>query len=238
MEEVKITFGILTGLKNINTVLNSIKNQNIKHYEIIVAGPVTLQDEHVQVYYDAELEKKCWITRKKNIIIEHSTGDIIVLMKDYVLLDSEWYNGFCKYCSSNYEWDVLMNVICDKNSKRFLDWVWNNPNSKRRNGKLNKRRLIDYKITNHPKMYVPGGFMICKSNVLKSRPFDESLVGLSRGSDVSWSEKYLTSLKYSFNVWSKCTVIGCKSEKFYEKRKQCICKYCQNFRKNITANTL
>ena len=194
---IMITFGILTGKVNVDNIIESIEIQNIPNYEIIVVGPCNYTSQFIHVFYDKECESKLWITKKKNIVIDNAKGDIVVLMKDYILLDSNWYIGFKKFIDSDINWDILMNKLVNKKNQRLLDWVWLNPKKK-------GPRHIDYTLTNHKCMYVPGNFMIAKLHFLKKHKFDTSLIGLRKRSDVQWSEKHLANAIYKFNINSTC----------------------------------
>ena len=69
---MKFTFGIITtDPKAANSVIDSIKNQNIDtdSYEVIVVGGENKYDNVNHIEFD-EGNKGGWITKKKNIITE------------------------------------------------------------------------------------------------------------------------------------------------------------------------
>ena len=106
---MKFTFGIVTGAKVDDIVLNSIYDLNIPEFEIIIVGgkaPIGyLKLTHIP--FD-ESQQQNWITKKKNIITEHAKYDNIVFMHDYLVFNKEWYNGFKKFGN---DFDICMNVI-------------------------------------------------------------------------------------------------------------------------------
>ena len=63
------TFGIITTSSNKNRVLNiiqSIENENIPNYEIIIIGGDKIEGRNVKHIEFDETIKKMWITKKKN----------------------------------------------------------------------------------------------------------------------------------------------------------------------------
>ena len=77
---MNFTFGIVTNLDHeeyLLNLINSILNQNIKNFEIIIVGPVghfdlknkiAITDSFTMIDFD-ESEKDGWITKKKNLIV-------------------------------------------------------------------------------------------------------------------------------------------------------------------------
>ena len=221
----KITFGILAGKRNVDDIIESIIIQEIPDYEIIVVGNVETIYTNIQVIHQPELDEKLWITKKKNIVIQSAKGDIIIIIKDYVTFEVNWYNGFVKFCEEN-EWDICMNKLVNNKNERCLDWVWESDNKSTK--KYGKGRNIDYNIENHPKMYIPGSIVIAKCYVFKEYEFDENLVGVLRGSDIIWSRRALRKFNYKFNQHSSCILNGDYGYRFPKHRCRCNCKFCKN----------
>ena len=133
---MKFTFGIITGSRVLNQVIDSIINQNIPEYQIVVVGgskewyydTVTnyLVDKiPIEGVFFKEDFKPRWITKKKNLITQNAKYDNIVYMHDYIYLDDAWYNGYKKFGDN---WDISMNVINNLNGSRYRDWcLWNHP---------------------------------------------------------------------------------------------------------------
>ena len=106
---MNFTFGIITTNTVDQLVLNSIYNQNIPEFEIVIVGGHPIIDyKHITHIPFDETVKQNWITRKKNIITKNAKYDNIVFMHDYVQLNKNWYTEFLKFGN---EWDICMNKI-------------------------------------------------------------------------------------------------------------------------------
>ena len=76
---MSITFGLITDGNNEEMLYNSIKSildARIDNSEIIVVGNSDLDISGVRVIKFDESEKIGWITRKKNLIAQHSTKKV------------------------------------------------------------------------------------------------------------------------------------------------------------------
>lgn len=217
---LSITFGILTDNKQeqVDDIIKSIQTNEIPDFEIIIVGDVICK-EHV-VITDKLLEDKNYITEKKNIVIDKASKDIVVLIKDYIKFDSQWYQGLMRYhMETNGKYDIIMNEIRNTRGARYLDWIWDNPT-------LGDGRNIDYKIKNHPGMFVPGAMVIAKRNVLETHKFNTSMIGLNKATDIDWSKRALIDFTYTFNPYSKCIAFGKGSNRYPKFRRKCICNFC------------
>lgn len=220
---LSITFGILTDNKQeqVNRIIESIETNKIPDFEIIVVGDVKVSKEYI-VVTDTSLEDKNYITQKKNIVIDRATKEIIVLIKDYIQFDSKWYEGLLKYDrDTDGHYDIVMNEIRNTKGARYLDWIWDNPI-------LGNGRNIDYKIKNHPGMFVPGAMVIAKNYVLKKHKFNTSMIGLNKATDIDWSKRALKEFTYTFNPHSKCVAFGKGSNRYPKFRRKCVCDFCSN----------
>lgn len=217
---ISISFGILAN-QNVDNIIQSIKKQNIKEYEIIIVGnpEIFSKDEKVVNIYCHECETKNWITQKKNIITQYAQYQWVVMLKDYILLERNWYLGLCKFISEN-ECDIVMNKIINNRKGRCIDWVWNNPN-------LKEGRNVNYSVENHPGMFVPGAFLCAKKELLTKHSFSEKIVGLNRQSDVEWSMRVLKTAVYKFNPYSVCRIFTQRGFKYRIFRQNCQCKMCK-----------
>ena len=64
------TFGIITGGEKesmINEIIDSIENENIPNYEIIIVGNCNIDRKNTKILSFDESLRKAWITKKKNI---------------------------------------------------------------------------------------------------------------------------------------------------------------------------
>lgn len=188
---MNFTFGITTDYKNIvqlNEVINSIRDLNIPNYEILVIGNKDYAHYQDTTYiYFNEDEKSGWVTRKKNILVEHALYENVVLLHDYFVFDKDWYNSFTEFGN---EWDICscqQQLITGK--RHFTDWVtWDDPIYPRWSA------LPYHEWSRTQYMYMSGGFMIVKKHVVMNNPFNEDLMH-GQAEDVEWSlrvrDKYI-----------------------------------------------
>ena len=121
---MNFTFGIITDGNNDNFIIQNIKSiqdNKIKHYEIIIVGNTKINaSELIKIINFDETIKTNWITRKKNIIVEHAQYENIVLMHDYIMFDVNWYEGFTKFGN---DFDICVNKIFNKDGTRYRDYT-------------------------------------------------------------------------------------------------------------------
>jgi len=206
---MNFTFGIITSGTVGKLVIDSIKKQNMKNFEIIIVGGSlpALQDE--SSYYDGVRHIKFneslgKYTIKKNIITENSNFDNIVYMHDYYMLDDNWYDGFLNFGD---DWDICMNVIENIDGTRFRDWcAWDDPDICFLDGGYHRIMLPSYSYNKTKYMYISGGYWISKKYVMKAEPLDESL-GWGESEDVEWSKRVLPRYNYKMNIHSKVKLL-------------------------------
>ena len=225
-----VTFGILTSnkLNNVLDIIQSIELNNIppSQYEIIVVGSIdqsAISNPNTRVINDPDCELNNWITKKKNLVISHSKAspsDFITIGKDYIKYNPEWYSGLLSFNNSTPS-DIVMNRISNKAGKRYLDWIWNNP-------VLGDGRNINYNVSNHPGMFVPGCLVVAKKHVFSRFHFNHSMIGLNKQSDIEWSKRTLPHFSYSFNPHSSCLVFGKCSNRYPKFRRKCTCSLCSS----------
>jgi hypothetical protein len=215
---INISFCILANT-NVDLIIDSIVEQKVPVYEIIVYGNTEIKETpHITVIQSKECEERCWITKKKNALSKIAQYEWVVMLKDYIKLEKNWYTGFVKYLEHNKP-DIVMNKIINNRNYRHIDWVWNNP-------QLKEGRNVNYNIKSHPKMFVPGSFLCAKREILIKYPFSEKIVGLRRQSDVEWSVRALKHSKYEFNPYSVCRVFTGRGTKYKIFRQPCKCDLC------------
>jgi hypothetical protein len=209
---MKFTFGIVTGTKVDERVLNSIYDLNVPEFEIIIVGgesPIGYPKlKHIP--FD-ETQQQNWITKKKNIITEHATYDNIVFIHDYIVFDKDWYNQFKKF-GDNF--DICMNVIKNLDGSRFRDWcTWddpdiNYPHKGGRSSQLNNHTIVlpPYDYNKKQYMYISGSYWIAKKYVMQNEPLDESLVW-GEGEDLEWSKRVLSKYNYKMNIHSSVQLL-------------------------------
>lgn len=142
----------------------------------------------------ADVEKRGWITRKKNLITELATGEIIVFMHDYFSLEPGWYKGISDDSVKFQKFDVGTNRIVDIDGHRFADWTLHPLNySPIDLFTFPNLVLLPYRVSlakNY--QYIPGGFFIARRDFMKTFPLDEQRMW-GDGEDVEWSFRWRTT---------------------------------------------
>ena len=182
---MKITFGIITGggqTSFINQIIDSIEEEKIPEYEIIVIGDFHTIRERTRIYAFPEYLAPMWITKKKNIIAQLAFYDVLVLLHDYIRLEKGWYEGFLRFQQETPTWDVAMCKMCENNGNRAIDWMGlpNDP--------VYGNVLHPYDYCNPKGMYVPGNFFVVKKDFFMKYPLDETRVW-GDGEDIEWSKR-------------------------------------------------
>jgi len=214
------TFGIITNNQHhtnttqedrLSTIIQSIKNQNIPEYEIIIVGDYQTNKPFCKCISFDETIKTSWITKKKNIITQEANYNNIVYLHDYIYLDNNWYNGWKRFGIDN--WDIAMNIIMNKDGSRFRDWcvlwfdgnvgphgTWPNdiPNTGNR---IASPYIPEYNYNQQENLYISGSYWIAKKCVMLEEPLDEKL-SWSQSEDIEWSYRVLKKYKYVMNQYS------------------------------------
>jgi hypothetical protein len=208
------TFGIITnGKSNLDDIINSIRDQNIQNYEIIIVGEYKNNDiidndiNHIE-YNDKSISGD--ISIKKNIITENSRFDNIVYLHDYIKLDKDWYNGFLKFGS---DFDICMNIILNKDGARYRDWCLWSDDAKKYN--INNY-LIPYEMEHlSSMMYISGAYWVGKKKFMLENKLNESL-SWGQGEDVEWSIRSRKKTDFKMNKYSKVLLTKNKDRIFNE----------------------
>ena len=215
---MEFTFGIITSgnnFENISKIVESIKNQSIENYEIIiVGGENTFEFENVIKYYSFdETLKDGWITKKKNIITSKAKYENIVYMHDYIIFHKNWYKGFLKFGN---DFDIAMNKIYNKDKKRFRDWCLWTDNGNFVDDIVNPelKCLLPYSVKNLSEfMYISGTYWVAKRKVMEENPLNENLLW-GQGEDVEWSKRVRKEYRYKMNKYSKVELLKQKRNDF------------------------
>ena len=178
---MKFTFGITTMYQDLNrldSVIQSIRNLNIPEFEIIVAGHENFADneEASFLYFQGD---NSLVNARKNAILQKAKYNNVVLLHDYYLFDTDWYNNFVVF---GEDWDVCSNAQLLINNKRhFTDWVtWDHPV----HGRYYSMDYNDWSDTKY--MYQSGGFLLLKKEFGLKVPFNGEM-GWGTAEDVEWS---------------------------------------------------
>jgi hypothetical protein len=197
------TFGIITGGYNdefIKVIIESIYNNKIPNFEIIIVGHTNIPAcERVIIYDFNENIKPNWITKKKNIICEHAKYENIVLLHDYIKLQDDWYEGFLKF-GNDFHWCV--NKIINFDGTRFKDYTlfpyrvehlgYNYTPGDDIDSYFNDNCLLPYDFDNNHKtnkyMYISGSYYVIKKQIAVKYNLNEELVW-AQGEDVELSNR-------------------------------------------------
>ena len=214
------TFGIITGGNNdtmINEIIDSIENENIPNYEILIVGNCSIERKNTKILNFDESLKKAWITKKKNLITKESKFENIVYFHDYIKLNNGWYDGQIK---SGSDFFIRMDKIVNSDGQRFRDWcIW--PfNENDMDGIISHDCLIPYNITHLSKyMYISGSYWIAKKSVMEEFPLNESLCW-GQGEDVIWSKQVRERYNFNMNINSTVSIMKTGKERVFNEPSQ------------------
>ena len=200
----KWSFGIITnGKKNdwVEMQIQSIKDQKIPFYEIIVCGTYFDKKEPNFKYISFnEKDELGWITKKKNIICENAKYENLCILHDRIILGKNWFRGMKKY--GNY-FEILSCVIKNKEGNRSGDWItYGN-----KFGRYSKIGFLDYKDSDRFG-YLDGAMYLLKKSIWLKQKWDEHLFW-NDGEDIKLSQDwYNLGVLLRFNPYSKCETLN------------------------------
>lgn len=233
MSNYNFTFGIITSGNNdpyLNIIIDSIEDENIPEYEILIIGNTNLQRKNTKVIPFDESIKPAWITKKKNLITKHAKFDNIVYMHDYIRLLRGWYSGFLKFGDT---FDVCSNVILNQNGTRYRDWViapWLSHHLPLPSN-LHPFYQIPYDLTHLTKFqYISGAYWVAKKKVMEAVPLDESRCW-GQSEDVFWSHEINKKFNISLNRNSAVALLHFKNRVWEDMPIQLV-DVLRNFRYN------
>ena len=225
------TFGIITTGDNdnfINIIIESIQNNKIPNYEIIIVGNTKVfETDKISVIKFDETIKNGWITRKKNIIAENAKYENIVLLHDYVKLNDNWYHGFLRF-GNDYDWCIT--PILNINGLRFRDYTLFPAKVDYLNidyspvdidKYFGENCLLPYDFVNNIKtnkyLYISGAYYIIKKTVALIHKLDEKLFHC-QSEDVEISKRlHRNGIIIQCNKFSSVTFLKYKESTDWEK---------------------
>ena len=216
---MNFTFGIVSNGQDyghLNRCIESICNQKIKKYEIIIVGNLNtdkiLDKNNIKFIDFDEKIKPGWITRKKNMITENSIYENIVYMHDYLELHNNWYRGYKKFGN---DFEIAMNKMINPNNSRYRDWtLW--PHNECFVDEIisDNACLLPYNVSNLSKyMYISGAYWVAKKSVMQEYPLNENLTW-GEGEDVEWSKRVRDKFIFKMNKYSKTKLQKHKNPQF------------------------
>ena len=205
---MEFTFGIITSegtSKFLAEIIDQIKAEVPKYKrEIIVVGGSNPNIEDVLHIAFNEQEKPMWITRKKNLITQHSTKENIVYLHDYVGFKPGWYKG---QLEKGNNFSIRMDKISNYDGTRFRDWSLWPHNFNGMDSIAGKQLLLPYNISNLSRyMYISGNYWIAKRSIMLEYPLDEELLW-GQGEDVEWSKKVRMHYEFQMNEFSTVQIL-------------------------------
>ena len=178
-----------TGL---NQIIDSIEKLSIPNYQIVVVGGLSttlVRKNTIHIPFDETLlNGRIWLTRKKNLGVNNSKYDVLVIMHDYHIFEPDWYIEFEKF---GLNWDICVHQIrhsSEQTSTRGNGW---------RVGQIPGYPEIPYAMTIPwdidcfiPYMAIPGSYWVAKKHVMLEQPLADhlELTGGS-GEDIEWSSR-------------------------------------------------
>lgn len=213
---MNFTFGIITNNNSNNfleKIIKSIESLSIPNYEILIVGNTNITANKTRIIYFDESLRNSWITKKKNLITKEAIYENIVYLHDYIIFDTNWYEGFLKYGS---DFSVCMTPILNQDGKRFRDWsIWpHNNNLTDEIVRNNRQCLIPYEMTHLSKyMYISGSYWIAKKSTMLQYPLDENLLW-GEGEDVEWSKRVRKKIHFQCNPFSHVHLLKQKDPAF------------------------
>ena len=226
------TFGIITDGKSdnfIKLIIQSIINNNIPNYEIIIIGNTNIiPNDKIMIFKFNENIKSGWITRKKNIISLNAKYDNIVMLHDYVIFNNDWYKGFLDY-GNDFDWCITK--IFNNNGIRYRDYTLfpykvdylniNYSPGDDIDNYFNNNCLLPYDFINNIKtnkyMYITGAYYVIKKNIATKFLLDEELVHC-KGEDVEYSKRlHENNIIIKLNKFSSVTLLKYKESIHWEK---------------------
>jgi hypothetical protein len=228
---MEFTFGIITNGMNddfLNRIIQSIVNNNIPIYEIIIVGNTKINcNDTINIIKFNENYKKNWITKKKNLIAMNAKYDNIVMLHDYIELENDWYEGFIKY-GNNFDWCITK--IKNNNGSRFRDYTLFPYNVDFSEIKYSptiidtyfaNHCLLPYNFVNTIKtnkyMYISGSYYVIKKNIATKYLLDEKLVW-GQSEDVEYSKRlHENGIIIKCNPHSSVTLLKYKESIHWEK---------------------
>lgn len=232
MGNLEVSFGICLSpeydANQLQNLVDSIGKKSDTVYEVNLIGKfrndVNLPKNSNIIDFD-ETQKKGWITKKKNMLVNNSKYDIVCLIHDYYILHLNWHEGMSRYTNENPNWDILMNRVHRCEGDRHSDWLVN-------------QKYMDKVLEKYPDLhnelysvapdnwngarwvcglpyseqslahlqYISGGYILAKKSVLTDVALDESFVW-GQAEDLAWSESVINfGYRFQFNPYSDVSI--------------------------------
>jgi hypothetical protein len=228
---MNFTFGILISPETpewrLEEMLKSIWGvaQELNYLEVILAGQLSdecfrlvrgFSNEFSVKYlaYEGPADKPGHITKKKNMIAEIAFFDNLCLMHDYFYLPAD----FAFWVPKKY--NIYVPPIHTAEGDRHSDWLVNPEKLQKYihdTPGIDDALMSEAPHENAPKyvcavpyarndlvpiQYVSGGFIVCKTDVVRDNPFNEDLYW-GQAEDLEWSERVVPKYGMTTNAWKE-----------------------------------
>lgn len=215
---MNVTFGIITdGTCNdrIDSIIDSIEEQKITNYEILIVGPAVSYRNNTRILFDVNTERHPerkhlgWITKKKNIIAQEAKYELIVFLHDYIKLLPGWYEGWRKFLDETPQFEIGVNYVYTLEGPRHADWVLSPYDMWELFPMLGARHDIRFDLqlpidrTDLTKFqYISGGYWVATKKFSRNNPQLERC-GWGESEDVMWAQQTRNKTTYKFNKYSE-----------------------------------
>lgn len=187
-----ISFIIATSGTNdssLNDIIDSIEILSIPEYQIILVGGLHTTINRARtthIPFDETLKPKAWLTRKKNLGVQASIYDVVVVMHDYYVFDSNWYTEFEKF---GLDWDICVHQGFHSDQQGGIrangwraEFIPGYPD-------IPYCMTIPWDIDCFvPYMPIQGAYWVAKKHVMLEQPLDEKLLW-GDSDDIEWSSR-------------------------------------------------
>lgn len=231
---MNFTFGICvskdTPHDRLFNQLVSIVNasQYMKYIEVIIAGDMNPDAFKVvegfssnlsikYLPYEGPSDKPGHITKKKNDIADIAFFDNICLMHDYYNIPLDFAEAIPKT-----PWDITVLPIVTREGARHSDWLVNPAHMQKYIDSVPgvaDELMAVAPHENNPKyvcglpyhvkymtpiQYISGGFIVCKTEVMRDNPFDEKMYW-GDAEDLDWSARVVPKYRLITTAWNNST---------------------------------
>ena len=168
----KWSFGIITdGKKNeqVNNLVNSIKEQRIPEFEILICGPYSSSDKEIVVIDYEKNDCRGHITHKKNKIAQIAKYENLIILHDRYTFSKTWFERM-KSFGNDFELLAVPNI--GPLGGRVNDWPsFEGLPSDRL---ISNSKLLPYSSYSNS-IYMQGGLIIIKRSIYNDIKLDEKL---------------------------------------------------------------
>ena len=209
-------FRSLVGIYNMRDTMN--------HYEVILCGHASdaaysviatfsMQMRVSLISYEGPSDKPGHITKKKNLIVHYAQYDVTVLMHDYYWLPPDFTiampDKFDVYCAPIRTAEGTRHSDWMVNPRRMETFINETPDMWERLMTVNPAEnapwfinALPYHVSYlSPIMYVSGGLITARTEVLRDVPQNEDLYW-GDAEDLEWSERLVAKYKLKTTSWN------------------------------------